>query len=188
MATLLNRGCGEQALRLDQLPPEVQQTIFDSYADGMSLHDIMTALSQAAGGSIRTRGFFAWVRMDDARRAAWRDAQEARAEVLADEAVSIPDGAIPTSEGISKAALQSKARQWAAGKLNATRFGNQPEAPASIGVLFLAAARQINAADTGERMRLMGITDRALPPAEPMEAELVPQESRDPEPALEDLL
>lgn len=155
---------GEQIALLDTLSPVDCAALFDAYADGEMLRDVMRLATEQVGYRIHSRGFFAWVRATPARRGEWLEAQQIRAEVLVEQTLEIADDTIPMAENISKAALRAKTRQWVAGKAHPERFGVRAEATVNIGQLHLVAAEAINAADTAGRGRERG-------PAPPQDAE-----------------
>jgi hypothetical protein len=154
---------------LDALTEDQFETLLEDYASGtVTWEGMATPLGVTA---IRLQQ---WIRSREDVRAAFKEAEQYRAERLADSTLELADKAPPFGEDIAKAALQVKARQWMAEKLDPTRFGKLAKQTINIGSLHLTAVREINAEETQRRMAAMQQKREDFETREALPAEIVP--------------
>lgn len=163
-AALLNRAhsaIGPEASELDYVIAYVQ--------DGGMVASLAEELATELGESV-SRSFLSMVvhRLTDDATDRITAARREGAHALAEEAVTIVDGAPDTREGIQKAKLRADLRTWLASRWNASEFGEQAKTRIniSVGQLHIDALRQ------RELARLNPVV-AALAPAE-AEAEVIP--------------
>src|SRR5438034_9512529 len=95
-----------------------------------------------------------WKKADESFRQAFMRAREQQAEVWAEENISISDAELPTHEEIGRARLRMQARQWLAGKHNATYADKPNQLQLAVGVSVVLPE--------AERAKLIERRDRAL--------------------------
>lgn len=70
-------------------------------------------------------GVLAWVNQDPERQEKFKFAMEVRAHLLAEEAITIADGAKPKTVNVAK--LRVDTRKWMASRLNPKQYGEKQE-------------------------------------------------------------
>jgi hypothetical protein len=96
-----------------------------------------------------------WIKADESFRQAFMRAREQQAEVWAEEMISISDDAeLQTHEEIGRARLRMQARQWLAGKHNATYADKPNQTQVNVGVSVVIPE--------AERLKLIERHERAM--------------------------
>jgi hypothetical protein len=95
-----------------------------------------------------------WKKADESFRQAFMHAREQQAEVWAEENISIADAELDTHEEIGRARLRMQARQWLAGKHNATYADKPNQTQVNVGVSVVLPE--------ADRVKLIERRDRAM--------------------------
>lgn len=130
---------------------EREQQILTHFVEG---HGSIAKLATHFG--VNLRALYHWLQEDPERWERWQEAKKLRAEVLAEETLDIADevSLLETSEGIRRAELRVKVRQWLAAVNNPTVYGKNQKLEVSHQHLHLVAVKEINAADTARRLAM----------------------------------
>lgn len=134
--------------------PDLEERIFTRFIEGK---ESIGAL--AVHFSVNLRALYKWLHEDPERWARWQKAKEFRAEAMAEGTLDIAEDAPETAEGVRKAELRVKVRQWLAACNFPERYGKQAKVEISVNQLHLEALREINAEDT--KRRLAAVPDPA---------------------------
>ena len=129
--------------------PELCAKICERMAQGETLTNICRDADMPSWTSVHD-----WKKADESFRQDFIRAREQQAEVWAEEMISISDDDLPTHEEIGRARLRMQARQWLAGKYNATYADKPNQTQVNVGVSVVLPE--------AERQRLIERRDRAL--------------------------
>jgi hypothetical protein len=129
--------------------PELCTLICERVAKGETLTAICNEPLMPAWTTVHE-----WKKADESFRQDFIRAREQQAEVWAEEMISISDDDLPTHEEIGRARLRMQARQWLAGKYNATYADKPSQTQVNVGVNVVLPE--------AERQKLIDRRDKAL--------------------------
>lgn len=151
----------KRVAKILDLGPEGEEQIFVWLASGMPIRQIGLQLGLGEHGH---RSLYRWRDASEARKHAWEQALEHRADFLAEESLELADDVREDPDAIRKAELQIKVRQWLAGVSNPKRYGKESSSRTTVNIeyLHLTAVEAFNAQKQAEaKARLLAASDEA---------------------------
>lgn len=117
--------------------------LYTSLLDRVASGQPMTAALEVSAHSIEYGRFMAWVKRDPERLNAYYEAQEAGAEVVAEQMIQIADAA-DTVEDVQRSTLRINTRKFLLGVWNRKRFGEVRQQDVNVNINMVEAMREAN--------------------------------------------